>query len=800
MFNVGQSSGAGPAAEPASSGPVSSLTEYITKMAKTAAELPSNMVANSGVVEVTSGTYDAKKAAGQSAPRAAVETAVTAGPAAAVGALATGTTTVLKAGVEGIQATGDLIGDGYKYLSDGANTVLGKISPSLKLPTALGDVLGTSYADAEKLTPEEFKRKYCDNNPYPECIACKYASNIMQINEFDLFSLLDGIKFGLDQLVIGNIRFFEMLFECPGQMNSLLQQRFGPLGAIVGPIAAGTMIGLTAVSGALGSYSKLVTRLNNTDYGAQLRKSLSSAFTSGGSGSMFKKNINNILRVFDLKTGSLFSSSIPKFTGPSFTWKNKTRNSYVSGRKPISSASKKKADAASSKLQGTTNNGTRGPTSTGKTSPADNGYVAVGGGGGITGGAGTSGVNAGTKPSDTTTSTSTSTTGSTGTNVKDPSTSAQDKLNNMAMPDKKYKVPVTDANGNTVLKEITISPGQSLEDIRNKYGELFEEEDFDSLVVSKPESALDAASKPVYKVVDPENFSPPADGENKYFYFDTDSGEYKPLSPQPTTKEELLKAIEGYGQLYEMTGEVADPLAVQNSKEYDIYGGGWTDSLDLYYVDETTGLYTKITSKQQFDALVTAGVSIYKVVEKTGDDTELYTYILTKDTIAQPGKKYYTSNKVGLIIPIKEESLYKSSVVSSESSSGDSATRTSPTQRTYKWLYTIADQVYERVKASEASNQNKKPISSTMGLVFDDGLEFQDTKLTTDAILENVVDTEKLVTKTHVRAAQMAQLYGIGLTLNEIKTAYIIDSNINGTILPDDVTGSEVKITSKKQD
>ena len=49
------------------------------------------------------------------------------------------------------------------------------------------------------------------------------------------------------------------------------------------------------------------------------------------------------------------------------------------------------------------------------------------------------------------------------------------------------------------------------------------------------------------------------------------------------------------------------------------------------------------------------------------------------------------------------------------------------------------------------------------------------------------VDTTKLVTKTGIPAATMAQLNGIGMTVDEVRMAYVLDAETNGSTAPVDV-------------
>jgi hypothetical protein len=54
------------------------------------------------------------------------------------------------------------------------------------------------------------------------------------------------------------------------------------------------------------------------------------------------------------------------------------------------------------------------------------------------------------------------------------------------------------------------------------------------------------------------------------------------------------------------------------------------------------------------------------------------------------------------------------------------------------------------------------------------------------------IDTRSLITVTHVLAGDMASIEGIGLSPYEIKMAYLLDHERNGSIMPDDVNAKLV--------
>lgn len=113
--------------------------------------------------------------------------------------------------------------------------------------------------------------------------------------------------------------------------------------------------------------------------------------------------------------------------------------------------------------------------------------------------------------------------------------------------------------------------------------------------------------------------------------------------------------------------------------------------------------------------------------------------------------------------------------------------------------------VYEKIPRELQVKTPKKPKGSTeyyndLGIgvtshkrlpvygpvVFDNGLMVEPVVSTDAAAYTECVSTPSLVTETGITVASMADLYKIGLTTDEIKLAYALDHDINGSILPSD--------------
>ena len=58
--------------------------------------------------------------------------------------------------------------------------------------------------------------------------------------------------------------------------------------------------------------------------------------------------------------------------------------------------------------------------------------------------------------------------------------------------------------------------------------------------------------------------------------------------------------------------------------------------------------------------------------------------------------------------------------------------------------------------------------------------------------LDECVDTTTLITDSAVAVSEMASLYGVGLTVDEICLAYALDNAENGSRLPYDCTAVRI--------
>lgn len=138
-------------------------------------------------------------------------------------------------------------------------------------------------------------------------------------------------------------------------------------------------------------------------------------------------------------------------------------------------------------------------------------------------------------------------------------------------------------------------------------------------------------------------------------------------------------------------------------------------------------------------------------------------YNKTKDKVAIAGVTYYTINSEGRYVPL-----------------------------TLAPGTPIPSNTYIAIDPVAGDEEDATPYTGTGPCATDDGL-IVDTPVFLDAgSMDMSIDTKSLITKTGVLAGDMAKIAGIGLSVYEIKMAYILDHERNMSVLPSDVTGERV--------
>ena len=102
---------------------------------------------------------------------------------------------------------------------------------------------------------------------------------------------------------------------------------------------------------------------------------------------------------------------------------------------------------------------------------------------------------------------------------------------------------------------------------------------------------------------------------------------------------------------------------------------------------------------------------------------------------------------------------------------------------------TFNEEVFVKVTIPIGTDPGAVVYTGTDTCVLDDGLIVEEPVFLDAASYVMAIDTQSLVTKTRVNAGEMASILDIGLSAYEIKMAYLLDHERNGSVLPDDVEG-----------
>ena len=751
MFNIGQTSGVGQSSAPPGN-PVESVKDYLTKMAKTASELPSAVLAKTKVVIVSKGEMGGpsteESALDSTSPSAGGD-----GEGADEGAEATqragGTCgRNRQANKNGIQKKSDCA----KSCSKSANpdNTTPTIDPEVEVPSEMDEVLESSLPsmeEARKMSASEFKRSFCDKEPYPECEYCKLANSLGDIDEGDLLSILGSLKFSLDELTKGNVALADNLFNCPGQLSALAKEKLGPLGTVVGPCAAAAVIGMTAVSGAVSSFSAVVNVYAHTDFLGELRDSVGRLIGSGGVTRSFTKMANDTIAKLGLTTRNLYLCSPSHNTSAYVAGGNTRLLGVLFGDTKSHELAAIRANLFDKQLERLWEQAEAAITFPSATRSAAN-YSYKGG------------------------------------VVATKDTTARAGVTYSYKNADGGYTKLIDKNG-----ESEFTPGQSLVDATARYGQLYETEGSEEKSGTTTKMAYDPVT----------SFTP----GKTYSFYDVETDTYTEL--EVSSEEEFKELTDKYGTLY--TSDVIRPSGAPYQTTTDI-----VPSVDKEYFKKVGDSVVKAETEDLFitgdnyvpvDTFVSGKTYVFMVPGKTE-------YVTCTDTTVVVGKVYYERKGSGT-----REDPYVYAVVTDPSVEHlheyYEFRRTPPTYTTignvasqeqldelikeHGTIYVVENDVIVDGKCIEelpfdvleqySPGSDKLPENSP--LILPDGSLFTKPVPMDGSILTEAVATPNLVTKNHISAADMSQLYGIGLTVDELKMAYILDHEANGSIMPRDV-------------
>lgn len=245
---------------------------------------------------------------------------------------------------------------------------------TLVQPSTVQDVTKSTYQammDAQEMSEVQFQSTYCATRPFPECAACQFAQMLNEPVGYNIQALVTSIEDGLTALMQGNIDVADRIFSCPGMMAAMFEAELGPFGKVLGKTAAGAVIGMTALHGAVKSFNSCYGAAWNTDLRREVMSCAGRVVRAGSSvPPQFVTQANDILRDMGCQGDTLIklktSDRVPWSSRPAsnfnlfseaaigYSISDAVREKvYLSDqRKEASEKSKKKANQALAEIKG----------------------------------------------------------------------------------------------------------------------------------------------------------------------------------------------------------------------------------------------------------------------------------------------------------------------------------------------------------------------------------------------------------------------------------------------------------------
>lgn len=592
------------------------------------------------------------------------------------------------------------------------NGVTGEALVDMYMPSTTSDMVLSDCATVLENginTANEFKRRFCNFQPYPECATCPYALGNVGTMGNDLTTIFTQIQEATRVLLTGDYEMAEHMFECPGQLALLMNGNIEDVAKVAAANAVYAVITLAASRGAIAIYSNLATEAIPTDFRIAVMHEVGALLQSGSMIGMpggFARELSNLLVAVGCTANTLTrmkatsgSSRSSRFGAGYNLWGNKgpgtkncaTRAKSAKNAPKISRVTGKAIDFGQPLADFTNNTGLENNVlGAGEVLDTDDSIIPTV-------------YKSGGRP--TPSAASIAKADVVKSKLKDlvnPSTSNKKTItkttkyattsDTTAQSGKTYYRAVVDKNGNVSYKKLDIPVGTQMDQVVAQFGQIFSKKTSDSST-AEPTRITSYTSK--------------TSAGRKYSYYDSNTGDYVEIdTPTSETLETLRR-------------KVAIKLGIKK------------DDVILAFTD------------------------------KKSKDTQ---YTATSDSKPVEGIQYYTINDDGEFVElIITDHKFPEDVV-----------------------------VYEKVDTISGSFDGCTECSNDDSNLLDDGTSIE-LPVSID-IDENImtVDTRTLVTRTQVLASDMAKIEGLDMSLYEVKMAYLLDSERNGSIMPVDVEAEVV--------
>ena len=285
---------------------------------------------------------------------------------------------------------------------------------------------------------------------------------------------------------------------------------------------------------------------------------------------------------------------------------------------------------------------------------------------------------------------------------------------------------------------------QDLENAAAKYGEIYVVKDT-GVTPDVPATVTED------KVVD----------QHKYYYKDPVTERFIPI--EVTVNEPIANVKQRISDITNVPQENVEvfnrpsevPAVVTKLPQYTpvTVEPGTTIVTGKYVKDDTGSIVPAPSGTAQ------EGKEYFEKEEITLPTESAVTYKKTEDTEPDPKKEYCVVDETGMFVHVDIRDI----------------------------LDTDLKNVYERVVRGSDSPDYAKVYTGSEPLVLDSGIVVSKPTFLDAGSMDMAIDTTSLITRTNVTAGEMANIEGIGMTDYEVKMAYILDNERNGSILPFDI-------------
>ena len=282
MFTIGDTSGLVEAKNDKKKNPIKVIGDIVDDMAKKCEDVPKKMLAPSKVIEVTNGCFSSAQVITVSDEMSGGDGGACAAAASTGGGCGGGRSSTQP-------VCPSTTSCGKKSSCGGSSTksqdpCSGQRLCSMVVPSTIDDIINSDYSaklNTERQAEQAFRNSFCVYRPYKECASCPHNIDRMQTQERDISKVFEQINMAIQTLIQGNYSLATNMFECPGQIKSLMNDKYRVMAEVAVPSALSVLTNLSAARGALDAFEGIATAAEYTDFRREVMYAADKLFRSG---------------------------------------------------------------------------------------------------------------------------------------------------------------------------------------------------------------------------------------------------------------------------------------------------------------------------------------------------------------------------------------------------------------------------------------------------------------------------------------------------------------------------------------